>query len=119
MWYDNYRAEKSKIRQVYKCPICKKESHYRGICAECYSCRKEDVIKHTASLEKRRKYISGKPIQSVDEIFNYEFVYMNHKITHVGFLCSMPARVVYNMVKRGIIFMANKKLDSEGFVNEG
>lgn len=119
MWYSNYHREENKHRQLYKCPICKKESYYRGVCTECYNLRKEDVLKHEASLEKRRKYTSGKTIQSVDEIFGYEFVYVNHKITHIGFLCSMPARVVYNMVKHGIVFMANKKLDGEEIKNEG
>lgn len=113
MWYDYYKRNPSTKRNIYKCPICGDEYRYKGICSECRKNRKEDVEKHIALLEKRRKYTCGELLTSVDSIFDYNFVYVNGKITHIGFLCSMPTRVVYNLVKSKRIFIANKKETAE------
>lgn len=109
MWYDNYKQINEPVRKSYKCPICKKEVFHKGICYDCLETKKEEVQEHEKLLEKRRKYKRGEQILSVDEIFNHKLVYVNHKITHIGFLCSQPARNVYNDVKKGRIFKAIKK----------
>ncbi len=60
-----------------------------------------------------RKYKKGKPIKSMNELMNQEFVYFNHKITHEGWFKSWSLRFAQDMIDRGALYKA-VKIEKEG-----
>ena len=70
--------------------------------------------KHKDELnQKRRKYRKGEPIKTLDELVNEEFVYLNDKITHWGWLMSWQLKMALDMIARGAICYAIRKEDDE------
>ena len=74
---------------------------------ECYEC--ENYKMHQRYLMEHRKFVCGKPITTVDELLNQEFVLFHGRTKHVEVIKSMPLRVVLNFLKSGSICEAVKK----------
>ena len=62
-------------------------------------------------MSYKRKYTPGKLIQSLDELMDQEFVYLNHKIMHRGWFMSWQLRMAMNSIKGGHVRQAVKKED--------
>lgn len=55
-----------------------------------------------------RKYRKGEKITSLDEMAKQEFIYFFDKITHRGWFMSWQTRHALNLIKRGVIYYAEK-----------
>jgi len=123
----------------YKCPICKEESKYKGICFKCenkynyynyyailkneitndleYSYKEilsfkdvyEKVKKHIEKLEKNRKYHKGEQIKNLDELLKQQYVYFFSSIRHIEVIKSLQLRFVLNALEINIFHFAIKK----------
>lgn len=58
----------------------------------------------------KRKYKRGEPITSLDDIMKYDYFYVfnSERPKHVGFVQSLQFRVVYNQIKAGMLYKAEK-----------
>lgn len=65
--------------------------------------------KNEERLEKKRKYKKGKPIKSLDELMQQEFVYLQHKIYHYGWFSSWQGHSLKRLVDSGSLYKAIKK----------
>jgi len=61
-------------------------------------------------MSYKRKYKIGEPITSLDEVMKQDFVYMFNceRPLNIGFVQSLQMRVVYNSIKWGRIFKAER-----------
>jgi len=56
---------------------------------------------------KKRKFILGRPIVSLDELMNQEFIYWRgFKLTHVGWFSSWPIRLCQQYISKGYLWKA-------------
>ena len=56
----------------------------------------------------KRKYRKGKQIPSLDELAKQEFVYFYDKITHCGWFMSWQFRLADSLLKRGVLYYAER-----------
>ena len=84
----------------FKCPICKTEKSYKGVCYNCQITRKDEYKDHLKKLEKKRKYRQGEVIPTIDELIKCEFVYWNGKIYHRAFVQSWQLSWVLRILNR-------------------
>ena len=56
----------------------------------------------------KRKYRQGKQITSLDELVKQDFVYMNGKITHRGWVQGWQVGYVMRCIKNGWLYYAVK-----------
>lgn len=58
----------------------------------------------------RRRFHRGEPVRTIAElavaIESEQWLFLNHKPMHFGFLCGMSFRALANFVRRGRIFYA-------------
>ena len=87
-------------RRIWKCPICKTERAYKGVCYNCQITRKLEYQDHLEKLEKKRKYRQGVVIPTIDELIKCEFVYWNDKIYHRAFIQSLQFSMVLRILNR-------------------
>lgn len=61
-------------------------------------------------MSYKRKYKIGEPLTSLDEVMKQDFVYMFNceRPLNIGFVQSLQMRVVYNSIKWGRIFKAER-----------
>lgn len=83
---------------AWKCPICKQERAYKGVCYNCQLTRKLEYQDHLEKLEKKRKYRQGEVIATIDELIKCEFVYWNDKIYHRAFIQSLQFSMVLRIL---------------------
>ena len=96
--------------RTWKCPICKTERAYKGVCYNCQLTRKLEYQDHLEKLEKKRKYRQGEVIDTIDELINCEFVYWNDKIYHKAFIQSWQfSRVIRILNDKGFKYAIRKE----------
>lgn len=96
--------------RTWKCPICKTERAYKGVCYNCQLTRKLEYQDHLEKLEKKRKYRQGEVIATIDELINCEFVYWNDKIYHKAFIQSFQLSLVLRILnKKGFKYAIRKE----------
>lgn len=77
----------------------------------CNQCDKRH--KYENHLEKKRKYKRGGKIESLDDLYKQEFVYIFSKVTHRGWFGAMQLHFLANMIKSGRLSYAIKKEDTD------
>lgn len=55
----------------------------------------------TSKRKYRRKYKQGERITGLDELVQQEFVMVNGKVYHRGWVCSWPINLARNYLQRG------------------
>ena len=60
----------------------------------------------------KRKYKKGKPIKSLAELYQQEFIYFQHKITHRGWFGSWQLSLAQSYINRGFLYRADKVNES-------
>ena len=101
-------------RRIWKCPICKTERTYKGVCYNCQITRKLEYQDHLEKLEKKRKYRQGEVITTIDELIKCEFVYWNGKIYHRAFVQSWQLSWVLRILNRNGFKYAIRKESEYG-----
>ena len=61
--------------------------------------------------QKKRKYVKGEEIKSLDEWLEQEFVFFNDKVTHRGWFLSWQLKFALDMLGAGRIYYAILKED--------
>lgn len=61
-----------------------------------------------------KTFEKGERITSLDEVSKQEFVYWRHKVHHVGWFMSWPARFLLDQINLGHIYYAKKIKKVEG-----
>jgi hypothetical protein len=97
---------------AWKCPICKTERAYKGVCYNCQTTRKLEYQDHLEKLEKKRKYRQGEVIPTIDELINCEFIYWNDKIYHRAFIQSLQLSLILRILNRkGFKYAIRKEIE--------
>ena len=83
----------------------------RWTSSACDDCTK--FKKYQEYLKSRQKYERGKPITSIHDLIcwfeNNEFVYLQHKILHKGFVYSWQLHMIMDAINAGMLYEANLK----------
>lgn len=96
-------------QRKWKCPICKTERSYKGVCYTCQITRKLEYQDYLEKLEKKRKYKQGDVVPTIDELLKCEFVYWNDKIYHKAFIQSLQVSLVLRILNKNGFRYAIKK----------
>lgn len=69
----------------------------------------EMINKHEEALEKQRKYKKGELIETLDQLVNQDFIYLNNKIFNRGWFLSWQLSYANELIIRKKLFKAIKK----------
>ena len=69
----------------------------------------EMITKHEEALAKQRKYEKGEPIETLDQLVNQDFIYLNNKIYNHGWFLSWQLSYANELISRKKLFKAIKK----------
>lgn len=67
------------------------------------------IHKHEETLEKQRKYKKGELIETLDQLVNQDFIYLNNKIYNRGWFLSWQLSFTNHLIIRKKLFKAIKK----------
>ena len=96
---------------------CRKKQRYEPNIhnMECWDC--EELQKYEVFRESKRRYREGKVIPDMVKFIEYisknNFVYLRHKIQHLGWIKSLQYHFVESSVMMGVISEAIKKEDDK------
>lgn len=83
-----------------------KWKHYPGS-KECGHC--ENIKKHEEYLKNQRKFEIGKPIKTLDELLEQEWVMWGNRTTHIEVIKSLQLRFVLRLLENNSIRKAIRK----------
>lgn len=69
----------------------------------------EMIHKHEETLEKQRKYEKGEPIETLDQLVNQDFIYLNNKIYNHSWFLSWQLSYTNELIISKKLFKAIKK----------